>query len=567
MRKEKIIIGNNSVADLNITSSAELRQINSPVVQEEPRNLIRASLYHYPLFDFQFLMQLLPCVFAIKLKLNRPNLSQKDSLSGDELKALFDSHITAPIFKNEFQFEDFSYLYSEFYDNVALDKLIRDVEYYLSYNEINESNGLLSQTIYDAIEDNIKDKNIHSILISSGSYFLGYYTAFEKKFANHKITLRTTDIIGQSYYQLLSLKNTNISLNTEIDLDRITQNEQFDLIITIENNSIKNKAIKGKLEYKEFSRNINLFCFANLIKNLTESGKIIGFWSDETLISENYNKAFKDFVKNKIYVNKIKKIASNKLNHLIISPYQIEASKTKVKRITLEDDTLTGVSPKEIEYKKFNDADSFSFVQYFENFLKGKVTKLSSIADIVRGATFGTNNTKGKYQTVSTSVLSDDGIDFPHLPYVNDGDLVGKKVENYLLEDLDLIIVIRSSTIKIEVYLEKYAAHKVLCNTTQVALRFHNPSMAVYFKHFFCSDYGLKLLESLSRSGKSKAYNINPAAIGELQVPVIDTEVAEDYCKKYLKMYERFYGIQKDCFKEHFENKQKLKQLYEQLSK
>lgn len=564
-----MISGNKLDDDLTTTSVAETSSANAPFVNDEElrrSKLIRATLYHYPLFDFQFLMQLLPCVYAIKLKLNKPTLTQMDSFSGDELKALFDSHITPPIFKNDFEFNDFYFLYEDFYHNVDLDKLIQGVEYYLIYNKINETCGLLGKTIYDAIEENIKGKNIKSILISSGSYFFGYFSAFEKKFSNHKITLRTTDIIGQSYYHLLALKNNNLSLNTEEDLDRITPDEQFDLIITIDNNSIKSSAIKGKLEYKEFSRNRNLFSFANLLKNLTTSGKIVGFWSDETLISENYNKAFRDYVTNGFYVSKIKKINSNKLNNLIISPYQIEASKTKVKNITLEDDSLTNGAQKEIEYSKFNKVDSFSFVHYFENTLKGKVTKLSSIADIVRGATFGTNLEKGEYLTVSTAIMSDDGIDFSHLPYVNDGDLVGKKLENYLLKDLDLIIIIRSSTIKVEVFLEKFAPKKVLCNTTQVALRFHNPVMAVYFKQFFSSEYGQKLLKSLSRSGKSRSYNINPATIVELQVPVIAPKVAEEYCRKYVKFYEEFYSEQKISYSKHFKNQELLADEYEKIS-
>lgn len=563
-----MISGNKLDDDLTTTSVAETSSVNAPITDEElrPSKLIRLSLYHYPVFDFQFLMQLLPCVYAIKLKLNKPDLTQMDSFSGDELKALFDSHITAPIFKNDLEFNEFYLLYADFYHNVELDNLIKSVEYYFAYNKINETTGLLGKTILDAIEENIKDKNTQSVLISSGPYFIGYFSAYEKKFSNHKITFRTTDIIGQSYYHLLALKNNNISLNTEEDLDRITSDDQFDLIITLDDNAIKNTPIKGKVEYREFSRNRNLFGFANLIKNLNSSGKIIGYWSDEILISDNYNKAFKDYVKNRIYVNKIKKIASNKLNNLIISPYQIEASNTKVKTITLEDETLTSSKHKEIEYSIFNEADSFSFIQYFENVLKGKVTKLSSIADIIRGATFGTNLEKGEYKTVSTSVISADGIDFSHLPYVNDGDLVGKKVENYILKDLDLIIVIRSSTIKVEVFIEKFAPKKVLCNTTQVAIRFHNPVMAIYFKQFFSSEYGIKLLESLSRSGKTKAYNINPTSIEKLQVPVIDPKVAEDYCRKYIKFYEEFYSEQKISYSKHFKNQELLADEYEKIS-
>lgn len=574
MQREKVKFGDSIVNAVDGTFE-ELSAHGSLFLKNmESNNLVKSFLFHYPAFDFQSLLHFFCCAFAIKNQLGKEHLSKNDSFDedeliafdGDELTALFKYHITPPKFNHSYDFFDFSSLYTDIYLNVKLDDLIRDLNIYLYYNHISETTGTLGSTLFSIIQEKIDKENPKSILVSTGPYFTLFASYLLKVKKKIDFKIHTTNVIGQLYYQLLSIRNPNIQVSTEQDIDRISPNEKFDLIIALDNNSIKNKPVKGKLEYKEFSRNLNLFCFANLIKNLNKKGEIVGFWSDETLISENYNKAFKDYIKSKIIIQKIKKISADRINNLIISPYQVEASFNTTKELILEDTTLTENNKKKISYSKFADNDSFSFVQHFENVLKGKTKKLSSMIDIIRGATFGTNQSKGKYQTISTSALTNDGISYSHLPFVTDADLSGKKVENYVLKDLDLIIVIRSSTIKIEVFLEKFADHKILCNTTQVALRFHNPVYAVFYKLFFSSSYGLKLLESLSRSGKSKAYNINPTAIGELQVPDIDEKIAAEYSKKYIKFYEEFYSAQKKSYLEHFKNQEILADEYKKIS-
>lgn len=153
---------------------------------------------------------------------------------------------------------------------------------------------------------------------------------------------------------------------------------------------------------------------------------------------------------------------------------------------------------------------------------------LGSIADIGRGLNVlrDGENEAGKYKVIKISDIKDDGIDYDNLTRIN-GD--GIRIENYLVEEGDLLLSIRGTTNKIG-YVDQNGDNLTF-NANMVRIRTKRKYDPEWLKLYLESPIGRVLLERISKGTMIRQLSI--VDIKDIPVPDIDLKLqlqqVEDY--------------------------------------
>ena len=128
---------------------------------------------------------------------------------------------------------------------------------------------------------------------------------------------------------------------------------------------------------------------------------------------------------------------------------------------------------------------------------------------------------------LSTSQTSPtQGIDYEHLDQIEEEE---RKVSRYILEDGDVLVTARGTTVKIAVF-EKQPMICIPSANINV-IRPKAMLRGAYLKLFLESPVGIKMLQSLQRG--TVVVNINYKDIIELEVPVLPLEAQDALIEEY----------------------------------
>lgn len=177
---------------------------------------------------------------------------------------------------------------------------------------------------------------------------------------------------------------------------------------------------------------------------------------------------------------------------------------------------------------------TFDGVEYDVN-LKGldesNSLELGQIADINRGFNLMSRNETedGKYRVLKISDLKEGVIDYSEIARANVDE--GTKVDNYLLENDDLILSIRGTTNKVAII--KGIEEPTLINPNLVRIRLKNKSgyLPEFIQLFMESPVGLAQLESISMGTTIRQIPIRD--LREYRVPMISLEQQQMMLTKY----------------------------------
>lgn len=146
-----------------------------------------------------------------------------------------------------------------------------------------------------------------------------------------------------------------------------------------------------------------------------------------------------------------------------------------------------------------------------------KKVLLKDIASIFRGKAVNNKTDGGTIGVVNISNLTDAGIDYTSLELLDEEE---RKVARYALEDGDVLVTSRGTTIKVGVF-EKQEMTCIPSANFNV-IRPDSRMRGQYLKIFLESPIGSKLLKSLQRG--TTVMNINYKDLGELEVPLLPLE-------------------------------------------
>ena len=162
-----------------------------------------------------------------------------------------------------------------------------------------------------------------------------------------------------------------------------------------------------------------------------------------------------------------------------------------------------------------------------------KKLRLKDAATVFRGKAVNAKAENGNVAVINISNITDTGIDYGSLDQIEEEE---RKVARYILEDGDVLVTARGTTIKIAVF-EKQPMICIPSANINV-IRPKDMLRGAYLKLFLESPVGKKMLQSLQRG--AVVVNINYKDIIELEVPVLPLEAQDALIEEYnagLKFY------------------------------
>ena len=162
-----------------------------------------------------------------------------------------------------------------------------------------------------------------------------------------------------------------------------------------------------------------------------------------------------------------------------------------------------------------------------------KKLRLKDVATVFRGKAINAKVKSGNVAVINISNISDTGIDYESLDQIEEEK---RKVSRYILEDGDVLVTARGTTVKIAVF-EKQPMICIPSANINV-IRPKNMLRGAYLKLFLESPVGIKMLHSLQRG--TVVVNLNYKDIVELEVPVLPLEAQDALIEEYnagLKFY------------------------------
>ena len=155
-----------------------------------------------------------------------------------------------------------------------------------------------------------------------------------------------------------------------------------------------------------------------------------------------------------------------------------------------------------------------------------KKLRLKDVATVFRGKAVNAKAESGNVAVINISNITDTGIDYENLDQIEEEE---RKVSRYILEDGDVLVTARGTTIKIAAF-EKQSMICIPSANINV-IRPKDMLRGVYLKLFLESPVGIKMLQSLQRG--TVVVNINYKDIIELEVPVLPLEAQDTLIEEY----------------------------------
>lgn len=165
------------------------------------------------------------------------------------------------------------------------------------------------------------------------------------------------------------------------------------------------------------------------------------------------------------------------------------------------------------------------------------MVKLKDIADVFRGKAVSKLDSGKKVGVINIADITDNEIDYDKVSFVNDEQ---QKIIKYLLEDGDILISSRGTTIKVAMFEKQDEQYIPVVNFN--VIRIHESAKSKikseYLKIFFASSIGQKLLASLQRGGV--VMNINAKDLYSLNIPLLSLQEQQKIINQYNEEFAKY---------------------------
>jgi|GEM_PF-284735 len=165
------------------------------------------------------------------------------------------------------------------------------------------------------------------------------------------------------------------------------------------------------------------------------------------------------------------------------------------------------------------------------------MVKLGDIADVFRGKATSKLDSGEKVGVINIADITDNEIDYDRVSFVDDEQ---QKIIKYLLEDGDILISSRGTTIKVAMFKKQDKQYIPAVNFN--AIRIHESAKtkikSEYLKIFFASSIGQKLLASLQRGGV--VMNINAKDLYSLNIPLLSLQEQQEIIDRYNEEFTKY---------------------------
>lgn len=371
---------------------------------------------------------------------------------------------------------------------------------------------------------------------------------------NHPTINFTLTCKQELKYELLSSVYATCS-NVKIQMADIYSygftSERFDLIIAI-------PVFGGRMLVNEedfISREPDLIAVQNLLYHINMEGELVIVLPAKITFGGGSTAALRSYIENNYKIKEISALpaglftpytairtylfvfSTGTTDDVVLKQYESDKPIRKTsacKKLVVANEQLL-FSDEFAELSGWNIDMAFSEDDDIRAFAASPVKKmhLKDAAAVFRGKAVNTKVESGNIGVINISNITDTGIDYSSLDYIVDEE---RKVSRYILQNGDVLVTARGTTVKIAVFEEQSSICIPSANIN--VIRPKEMLNGTYLKLFLESPVGIKMLKSLQRG--SVVVNINFMDMSELDVPVLPLEAQEAIVREYntgLKLY------------------------------
>jgi len=431
----------------------------------------------------------------------------------------------------------------------------------------NDRSGILFSPHYlnDFIFEMVSQKQIKKILITEAEKILPDLKNIIEKYKNQEITLTTenflmNEVFKTAFIDYKNIKILNISIYKKFLIDK-----KFDYIFSI-------PTFGYKFNQKDLSSNfISLdregIAIENLIPYLNAQGFLFVVIPAKFIFSAGELSKIRNWINENYQVNSIYTLPEGTFRpYSGIKTYFLSLSKQKHEQISvgnleLKDNRFIIANKEEIKSNDFKQRDNWQvelflsdnneLIQKFYQATTKKI-KIKEIAEVFRGKSIMKKDIQpGEYRVLNISDIEEGEINFENISTIAEDT---RKILRYELKLGDVVISCRGTLNKVAVFNDD--KHKIIASANLIIIRPKKKIISGYLKIFLESPLGATLIKNIQRG--SIIMNINPADIGDLEIPLPDLKEQKEIADYYNKEKTIFNEIVKNAQKRWSEQKSRI---------
>lgn len=403
----------------------------------------------------------------------------------------------------------------------------------------------LPRTLIENFFERVDDSTTSVLITECEKYDVSSLFSLIKNNPKIDFTLTTYQPAGKENFSLICSQLENVNLIFADIYDYDFTNEKFDVIFCV-------PAFGNRLSISEkffFSKESSFVAVQNLLYRINTNGNLVIILPAKVMFDSDDSIALRKYIESNYKVKEISSLPEGIFApHTFIRMYLFVFSTGKtdevlLKRYEFEKPIRRNVPSENLVVKNelllFSDEFAnlkgwkvdMAFVEedeYVKAFATSPVKKLClrDVATVFRGKAISEKSDRGNIAVVNISDITDTGINYENLALIEEEE---RKVWRYALEDGDVLVTSRGTTIKVAVF----ERQSMICipSANIIVIRVKDMLRGMYLKLFLESSVGMKLLQSLRRG--SVVTNLNYRDIMGLEVPVLPIAEQDALIQKY----------------------------------
>lgn len=403
----------------------------------------------------------------------------------------------------------------------------------------------LPRTLIEKFFERIDDSTTSVLITECEKYDVSSLFSLIKNNPKIDFTLTTYQPAGKENFSLICSKLENVNLIFADIYDYDFTSEKFDVIFCVP--VFGNRLLVSEKVF--VSKESSFIAVQNLLYHINADGNLVVVLPAKVMFDSDDSIALREYIESNYKVKEISSLPEGIFApHTFIRMYLFVFSTGKTDEVLLkqyefEKPIRRNVPSENLVLKNelllFSDEFAslrgwkvdMAFAEEDEDvkaFATSPVKKLClrDVATVFRGKAISEKSDRGNIAVVNISDITDTGINYENLALIEEEE---RKVWRYALEDGDVLVTSRGTTIKVAVF----ERQSMICipSANIIVIRVKDMLRGMCLKLFFESSVGMKMLQSLRRG--SVVTNLNYRDIMGLEVPVLPIAEQDALIQKY----------------------------------
>jgi len=411
----------------------------------------------------------------------------------------------------------------------------------------------------DLLLDKVTE-NLSNVLIRDGEKFSSTLKDIVDKNSNCSYLITTAQVLYFEILKEIFAEYSNVEIIQVGMNDFEFTSQKFDLILSLPPFGVR-MMVEQQRDF--ICREYELALTENLLYHLSFTGKLITILPARITFASGRIEELRNFIQKMYKIEEISELPPGTFSSTAIKTYLFSISygttddvtirrykkvidkKTKVVSIELEDETFVMNTELE-EFGDWNIDKIFARQdddwQNFQNSNTKRVS-LSDVATSFRGKVVNSKEETGAVGIINIANITEFDVDYNSLDHLDTDE---RKILNYILEDGDILIPARGTTIKTAVF--RAQQYPCIASSNLIVIRVDQRQLLpTYLKIFLDSPLGIKQIKGLQQG--TTLMNISYKDIMSVEIPMLTLEeqkvISQEY-EKELSLYKNTINAAND---------------------